>query len=284
MARVARTSINLFSLENAAYVGAEVSFFRVEEDGSMSDELATLYADVTGSDTLDNPQTLDSDGKFQQPVYIEEPVIGQVTVDATTHTTGIIRPAITSEEAVRITRYAGLLGRIPLLYRKAEIAASQAEDVIAGQANIAKAHLPLIRGIVMQCEKRVKRWVQNTFRPVESLIVAVTADGAALSAGTAKRTFRMPYAFTLTEIPRASLVTAQTSGNVVTVDINEAGSTILSTKLTFDNGEKTTTSATTPAELSDTDLADDAEMTVDIDQIGDGTAKGLKITLIGRRV
>jgi hypothetical protein len=30
-------------------------------------------------------------------------------------------------------------------------------------------------------------------------------------------------------------------------------------------------------------LADDAEITIDIDQIGNGTATGLKITLIGTR-
>jgi len=59
--------------------------------------------------------------------------------------------------------------------------------------------------------------------------------------------------------------------------------TILSTKLTIDNTEKTSTTAATAAVISDTALADDAEITIDIDQIGDGTAKGLKITLIGTR-
>ena len=33
--------------------------------------------------------------------------------------------------------------------------------------------------------------------------------------------------------------------------------------------------------ISDTSLADDAEITIDIDQVGDGTAKGLKVVLIG---
>jgi hypothetical protein len=36
--------------------------------------------------------------------------------------------------------------------------------------------------------------------------------------------------------------------------------------------------------ISDTSLADDAEITIDIDQIGDGTAKGLKVILIGTYV
>jgi len=71
---------------------------------------------------------------------------------------------------------------------------------------------------------------------------------------------------------------------IFTVDINEGGTSILSTKLTIDNTEKTSTTAATPAVISDTALADDAEITIDIDQIGNGTAKGLKVTIIGTRV
>jgi hypothetical protein len=110
--------------------------------------------------------------------------------------------------------------------------------------------------------------------------LACSDETTALTTGTAKITFRMPYAMTVSAV-RASLSTAQTSGSVLTVDINEGGTTILSTKLTFDNTEKTTTTATTAAVISDTALADDAEITIDIDQVGDGTAKGLKVTLIG---
>lgn len=119
--------------------------------------------------------------------------------------------------------------------------------------------------------------------PIEfpvSLVIAASDESTALSTGTGKVTFRMPYAMTLTEV-RASLTTAQASGSTFTVDINESGASILSTKLTIDNTEKTSTTAATPAVISDADLADDAEITVDIDQIGNGTAKGLKITLIG---
>jgi len=117
---------------------------------------------------------------------------------------------------------------------------------------------------------------------VQSIVVAASDETTALATGTAKVTFRMPYAFTLTSV-RASLTTAQSSGSIFTVDINEGGTSILSTKLTIDNTEKTSTTAATAAVISDTALADDAEITIDIDQIGDGTAKGLKITLIGTR-
>lgn len=116
----------------------------------------------------------------------------------------------------------------------------------------------------------------------ESLVIPVTDEVTAITAGTNKITMRMPYGFVLTGI-RASLSTAQTSGATFTVDVNEGGTSILSTKLTFDNTERTTTTATTLPVLSDTVLADDAEITVDVDQIGDGTAKGLKIAFIGYR-
>ena len=103
----------------------------------------------------------------------------------------------------------------------------------------------------------------------------------ALTPGANKAVFRMPYAMTLTEV-RASLATADTGSPVsgITIDINENGSTILSTKLTIDGGEKTSTTAATPAVISDSALADDAEITVDIDAVG-GNATGLVVTLIG---
>ena len=124
------------------------------------------------------------------------------------------------------------------------------------------------------------RW-ENKKLPVE-IQVACSDETTAITAGTNKVTFRMPHAMTLTSV-RASLTTAQTSGNIFTVDVNEGGSSILSTKLTIDNTEKTSVTALTAAVISDTSLADDAEITIDVDQIGDGTAKGLKITLIGTR-
>lgn len=114
----------------------------------------------------------------------------------------------------------------------------------------------------------------------QSFVIACSDETTAITAGTNKVRFRMPYAFNLTAI-RASLGTAQASGSIVTVDVNESGSSILSTKLTIDNTEKTSTTAATPAVISDSSLASDAEITIDVDRIGDGTAAGLKVTLIG---
>jgi hypothetical protein len=133
---------------------------------------------------------------------------------------------------------------------------------------------------VLTYETSSSLW-KNKRLPTE-IQLAASDETTALTTGTAKVTFRMPYAMTVTEV-RASLTTAQASGSIFTVDINEGGASILSTKLTIDNTEKTSTTAATPAVISDTALADDAEITIDIDQIGNGTATGLKITLIGTR-
>ena len=114
----------------------------------------------------------------------------------------------------------------------------------------------------------------------QCLAIACSDEATSLTAGAAKVTFRMPYAFILSGV-RASLTTPQTSGSILTVDINEGGTSILSTKLTIDNTEKTSATAAASAVISDTALADDSEITIDLDQIGDGTAKGLKVYLIG---
>jgi len=118
--------------------------------------------------------------------------------------------------------------------------------------------------------------------PVE-YSVAVSDETTALTTGTAKVTFRMPFAMTLTSV-RASVTTAPT-GSTLIVDINDGGSTIMTTnKLSIDASEKTSTTAATAATLTDTALADDAEITIDIDQIGSTIAgAGLKVTLIGTR-
>lgn len=92
----------------------------------------------------------------------------------------------------------------------------------------------------------------------------------------------MPYSMTLTGV-RANVTTAPT-GSTLVVDINEAGTSVLSTKLSIDATELTSTTAATAAVISDSALADDAKITIDIDQIGSTIAgAGLKVILIGTR-
>ncbi len=123
----------------------------------------------------------------------------------------------------------------------------------------------------------------TTLRVEEWLWVACSDETTALTTGTAKLTFRMPFAATLLSV-RASVNTAPVGANLV-VDINEAGTSLLSTKLSIDATEKTSTTAATAAVISDSSLADDAEITIDIDQVGSSTAgTGLKVGLYVRRI
>jgi hypothetical protein len=115
--------------------------------------------------------------------------------------------------------------------------------------------------------------------------IACSDETTALTASTsvAKVTFRMPYAMTVTAV-RASVTTAPTDATIL-VDIHESGTTILSTKMMIDATELTSTTATTPYVISDTALADDASITLFVDQIGSSVAgAGLKVWIIGTRI
>jgi hypothetical protein len=110
-------------------------------------------------------------------------------------------------------------------------------------------------------------------------VVPVSDETTALTTGTAKVTFRIPFACKMTALPRANVNTVSSSG-LPTFDIKKNGTTIFSTTLTIDASEKTSVTAATPAVLSggSTTFADDDECTIDITTAGTGT-KGAKITL-----
>lgn len=115
----------------------------------------------------------------------------------------------------------------------------------------------------------------------QSIIVACSDESTDLTVGLSKVTFRMPYAFTLLAI-RGSLSTPATGSTLLTVEVNVNGSPILSTPITFDSGEKTTATAATPPVISNSTIPDDAEVTIDITDVGDVTpGRGLKIAFIG---
>lgn len=109
---------------------------------------------------------------------------------------------------------------------------------------------------------------------------ACSDETTALTTGQ-KVSFRSSVEFVAISEIRISLVTAQTSGVIFTVDVRKNGVSMFTTLLTIDNGEKTSKTANTPAVLSATTIDDDDEITVHITQIGDGTAKGLKGKIIG---
>jgi len=78
------------------------------------------------------------------------------------------------------------------------------------------------------------------------------------------------YATTLLEVS-VGMTTAPT-GSVATFDLNENGTSVLSTKITVDASEKISATAATAPVISDSSLAANALMSVDIDGIGSSVA------------
>jgi hypothetical protein len=119
-------------------------------------------------------------------------------------------------------------------------------------------------------------------RDSDVIVIPVGDESTALTTGTNKVRFRLPFAATLLAV-RANVNTAPT-GSTLIVDVNEAGTSVLSTKLSIDASETSSTTAATAAVISDSSLADDAEVSIDIDQIGSTVAgAGLKVSLFVRR-
>jgi hypothetical protein len=116
------------------------------------------------------------------------------------------------------------------------------------------------------------------------LSFAASDENTAITTGTSKVTLLSPTDFKLTEVV-ASLSSAQTSGSLLTIDVNVNASSVFGTLLTFDNNEKTSTTATTANALTtaEVDIPKYSEITVDVTQVGNGTAKGLKLYLSGYR-
>ena len=132
----------------------------------------------------------------------------------------------------------------------------------------------------IQLEPRVSG--NSTHTILDHILVAASDETTAITTGTAKRTFRMPYAATLTGV-RASFTTAPT-GSTAIIDINKNGASILSTKLSVDATEKTSMTAATPPVISSSALANDDEITIDFDQVGSTVAgAGVKVLMIVRR-
>ena len=86
-----RISLQDFSLANPIYIGGTVTAFTVDNNGDATTTKATLYDSYAGTTTLANPQTLDSEGKWVAPVYIEDNVVLSVSgLSIPDHSTGVI--------------------------------------------------------------------------------------------------------------------------------------------------------------------------------------------------
>lgn len=109
------------------------------------------------------------------------------------------------------------------------------------------------------------------------ILVGMGGDNTAVVTGNTV-TLRAPDAFTITQV-RASLYAASTFGKV-DIDVKKNGVTIFSTRVTIDQGEKTSVTAAVAAVLSTTAVAEDDELTIEI--IDDGaTASGARVAIKG---
>ena len=217
------------------------------------------YADAALASPLSNPVVADSAGRFPA-IYLDTAIsyrVVQKTAADVTVPNGDRDPVA-----------------FPVSLTTAGVQAIVAAELVAGaNVTITPAGVTLVIAADL-----------TNAKPIEAIIVPVFDTPTVVTAGVGKFSFRMPYAFTLSSV-RASLATAQATGALMTANVKANGVSLFSTKSTLDNTEKTTTTALTPSVLTATPLAiaDDAEMTFDVDTVGDGTGKGLIVTLIGRR-
>lgn len=133
------------------------------------------------------------------------------------------------------------------------------------------------------------RQVTTQARDVVTLADMSVLIGTNITAGTGKASFVLPFGMLLDTVADggvyASLAVAQAAGAIFTVDVNRNGASILGTKLTIDNTEKTSKTAAVPAVYAAGGgvLYAGDEITIDVDQIGTALAKGLRVYLVGRR-
>jgi hypothetical protein len=129
---------------------------------------------------------------------------------------------------------------------------------------------------VLLSPKGAGSWYGNR----EVMIIALSDETTAITTGTAKITFHMPYNFKLLQV-KAGLTTASSSGNPA-FDLNDDGASVFSTTITIDANETFSDTAATPSALTGTPLsiASGSVMTIDVDTAGTG-AKGAKLYLIG---
>jgi len=112
----------------------------------------------------------------------------------------------------------------------------------------------------------------------ETVTLELVGSGSLPASQAGAAVFRMPYGALLTEV-RAGLNSGSNATSAISIDINESGSSILSTPLTIDAGESSSTSAAAAAVISDPAIADDALITIDIDSADTGDSGPLTVTL-----
>jgi hypothetical protein len=115
---------------------------------------------------------------------------------------------------------------------------------------------------------------------VYDLVVPLTSETGAVNSTGIKYTLYTPRTFTVSVI-KASLTTAQTSGTQIAINITRSGVNVLNpaSSLTFVNGQTLSNQpgfVSTPTIFSSND-----KIEFNITAVGDGTAVGLKVSILG---
>lgn len=120
-------------------------------------------------------------------------------------------------------------------------------------------------------------FVALTGKREEHLTIALGDETTEIEALPARVTFRAPFGMYLTRL-RATLNTPGGVGEDTIFDVSVNDASILSTKVSIDGGEETSDTAATPAVISDDFIPDNAEVSIDIDQVGENAGTGPKMT------
>lgn len=111
----------------------------------------------------------------------------------------------------------------------------------------------------------------------EVVTVELAGSGTLPASSAGAAYYRVPWAATLTAV-KANRNGTNTNGSV-TIDVNEGGTSVLSTEITIDQNEATSLTAATPAVISDSAIANDALLTFDIDSANTSDEGPLTVTL-----
>lgn len=131
---------------------------------------------------------------------------------------------------------------------------------------------------LVDCPIVSSRLPANAIRQVFNF--SATDRSTPIIVGACENSLKINADFTLQEVV-LDLLTPQASGSVLTVDIKKNGTTIFSTLATFDNTQDTTITATIPAVLATTLFPKGSKVSVEVTQVGDGTAVGLDVSMVG---
>lgn len=230
-----------------------------------STNLVTLGTIATG--TWEGTTIAVDQGGTGQTSYTD----GQLLIGNTTGNT-LAKATLTAGEAIDITNGNGT---ITILAEDASVTnKGVAELATTAEIDTGTDSTRTIPVDQFVASKRNIRWlVFNLVEAGTDVATATNIGGDWLSpiAGTILQSDTTPFFLYATNS------TAGTTGTMV-VDISLGGTTIMDTnKLDFDTTEKTTTTAATPPDLSDTTLAVGDILTIDIDAIHTTPAKGLTV-------